>query len=422
LYFGDRSMGRLVQKFGGATVADLSRIRKAAEIAVKQASEGHEVVAVVSAMGRSSDHLKSLANELTDQPNARELDMLLSTGEQVSGALMSMAIQSLGWQARSFTGSQAGIVTEHRHGMAGIRDVHPEAIEACLARGEIAVVAGFQGITDNYEITTLGPGGSDTTAVALTAALAAERCDIYSDVRGVFTADPHIVSNARCLPALSYEEMLEITSSGTDLLSPSSLELALDTHIPIRVRASHKPEDLGTLITHRWVAPDYAICAVAVDRNHASLTLTTTTPGAQTLEGVSNLFTRLQELNISTDMMMLLAREDEPSQELALTVDRRAIARVKTIIESLSESLGQPKVTFDTTSARISVIGRHLTSRTDIVAGVFETLHAASIPVQLVATSDMRVTVLLPDHHAGEAVRLIHNRFKLADGTFAAFN
>ncbi|HEY9677013.1 MAG TPA: aspartate kinase [Drouetiella sp.] len=409
-------MGRLVQKFGGATVADLGRIRKAAEIAVKQAVDGNEVVAVVSAMGRTTDRLKSMANQLSDKPNARELDMLLATGEQMSGALLTMAIQSLGYQARSFTGSQAGIVTEHKHGMANIRDVHPEAVEACLGRGEIAVVAGFQGMTENAEITTLGPGGSDTTAVALTAALAAERCDIYSDVRGVFTADPHIVDDARCLPALSYEEMLELTSSGAELLSPTSLELALDTHIPIRVRASHNPDDLGTLITHKWVAPDYAICAVAVDRNHASLKLTTTTPGAQTLEGVSNLFTRLQELNISTDMMMLLAREDEPTQELALTVDRRAISRVKTIIESLSDSLGTPKVSFDTSSARISVIGRHLTSRTDIVAGVFETLHSASIPVQLVATGDMRVTVLLPDQHAAEAVKLLHNRFKLSDG------
>lgn len=415
-------MGRLVQKFGGATVADIGRIRKAAEIAVKEASEGHEVVAVVSAMGRSGEHLKLLANELNATPNARELDMLLSTGEQVSGALLSMAIQSLGWQARSFTGSQAGIVTEHKHGMAGIRDVHPEAIEACLARGEIAVVAGFQGITDSAEITTLGPGGSDTTAVALTAALAAERCDVYTDVRGVFTADPHIVSNARCLPALSYEEMLELTTSGTDLLSSSSLELAIDTHIPIRVRASHRPQDLGTLITHRLMAPDYTICAVAVDRNHASLTLKSTSNNATTLDGVSSLFTRLQELNISTDMMMLLAREDEPSQELALTVDRRALAKVRSIIDSLSESLGRPKVVVDTTSARISVIGRHLTSRADIVAGVFETLHSASIPVQLVATSAMRVTVLLPDHHASQAVKLIHNRFKLFDSTFAAFN
>lgn len=415
-------MSRLVQKFGGTTIADLGRIRKAAEIAVKQASEGHEVVAVVSAMGRSRDHLKEMATELTEQPSAREMDMLLATSEQVSGALMSMAIQSLGYQARSFTGAQAGIITEHRHGTASIKDVQPSAVEACLARGEIAVVAGFQGTTDTSEITTLGPGGADTTAVALTAALAADRCDIYTDVRGVFTADPHVVSNARCLSALSYEEMLELASSGTDLLSPNSLELAIDTHIPIRVRASNEPEDLGTLITHKWAAPDYAICAVSVDRNHASLNLTTTTPGAQTIEGVSNLFTRMQELGISTDMMMLLAREDMPSQELALTVDRRAINRVKTIIDSLSKSLGNPKVSIDTTSARISVIGRHLTSRTDIVAGVFEVLHGASIPVQLVTTGDMRVTVLLPDRHAAEAVRLIHNRFKLADNSSAAFN
>jgi aspartate kinase len=348
--------------------------------------------------------------------------MLLSTCEQVSGALLTMAIQELGWQARSFTGSQAGIVTEHQHGTAAIRDVYPEAIEACLGRGEIAVVAGFQGITESAEITTLGPGGADTSAVALTAALAAERCDIYTDVRGVYTAPPQIVKNARCLPALSYEEMLELTCSGADLLSSSSLELAIDTHIPIRVRAGHRPDDLGTLITHRLMAPDYKICAVALDKNHDSLTLKSVEAAAASLEGVSSLFTRLQELNISTDMMMLLAREDEPSQELALTVDRRSLAKVRSIIQSLASSLGNPKVTVDTSSARISVIGRHLTSRADVVAGVFETLGQAHIPVQLVSTSDMRVTVLLPDQYANEAVKLIHNRFRLSDSTGDAFN
>jgi aspartate kinase len=415
-------MGRLVQKFGGSTVADVSSIRRAAEIAVREASSGNEVVTVVSGMGRASDRLKSLAGEISLQPNAREMDMLLSTCEQVSGALLSMAIQELGWQARSFTGSQAGIVTEHQHGMAAIRDVYPEAIEACLGRGEIAVVAGFQGITESAEITTLGPGGADTSAVALTAALAAERCDVYTDVRGVYTADPQIVKNARCLPALSYEEMLELTSSGSDLLSSSSLELAIDTHIPIRVRAGHRPDDLGTLITHRLMAPDYTICAVALDKNHAGLTLKSVEAAAASLEGVSSLFTRLQELNISTDMMMLLAREDEPSQELALTVDRRSLAKVRSIIQSLASSLGNPKVTVDTSSARISVIGRHLTSRADVVAGVFETLGKANIPVQLVSTSDMRVTVLLPDQYANEAVKLIHNRFRLADSAGDIFN
>jgi aspartate kinase len=350
------------------------------------------------------------------------MDMLLSTCEQVSGALMSMAIEELGWQARSFNGTQAGIVTEYKHGAASIKDVHPEAIESCLARGEIAVVAGFQGVTESAEITTLGQGGSDTTAVALTAALAAERCDVYSDVRGVFTADPHVVRNARCLPALSYEEMLELSVSGGELLGTTSLELAIDTHIPIRVRACHRPEDLGTLVTHQLVSPDYTICTVAIDRNHASLTLKSNEPQSSSLEGVSGLFARLNELNISTDMMMLLAREDEPSQELTLTVDRRFLPRVTSIIQALGESLGHPKLLVDTSSARISVIGRHLTSRADVVAGVFETLSEANIPVQLVSTSGMRVTVLLPEAHANEAVRLIHTRFKLSDNSYAVFN
>ncbi len=409
-------MTRLVQKFGGTSVADVQLIRKAAEIAVKTAAEGTEVATVVSAMGHTTDHLISLAEQITPQPNPREMDMLLMTGEQQSIALMSMAIQSLGGQARSFTGAQAGIITEHHHGSARIKEVCPHQVEAALQRGEIAVVAGFQGVSENNEFTTLGRGGSDTTAVALAAALSAERCDIYTDVRGVFTADPRLLKEVRQLSAVSYEEMYELACSGAQVMNARAVELAADTQVPVRVRSTFEPEDEGTLITHHLFAPEYTICGIACDTSQASLCLNShlIDSGHSQLEGVSGLFTRLKELGIVTDMVMLLAREDEPSQELAFTVEKKSLSRVQSIIAALNEELGQPKVSVDTDIARISVVGRGLASRPAIVADLFETLFNASIPVHMVATGDIKVSALVPAKHAREAVRLIHNRFDLS--------
>jgi aspartate kinase len=414
-------MTRLVQKFGGTSVADVQHIRKAAEIAVAAAADGHEVTTVVSAMGHTTDHLISLAEQITDQPSAREMDMLLMTGEQQSIALMSMAIQSLGGQARSFTGAQAGIITEHKHGFAKIKEIHPQGIESSLERGEIAVVAGFQGISDHNEFTTLGRGGSDTTAVALTAALSAERCDIYTDVNGVYTADPRLLSDARKLVSVSYEEMLELAAGGAQVMNARSVELAMDSQVPVRVRSTFEPQDPGTLITHQLSTPEYTIAGIACDMSHASLCLTSPVlnAGQAHLEGISGLFTRLKELGIVTDMVMLLAREDEPSQELAFTVEKKSLSRVQIIIEALDKELGQPKLTIDTDIARISVVGRGLTARPAVVADVFETLYAASIPVQMVATGDIKVSALVPARHARDAVRLIHNRFDLNNMNFA---
>jgi len=408
-------MGRLVQKFGGTSVADVQRIRRAAEIAIAAAADGHEVTTVVSAMGHTTDHLIALAEQVTSEPSAREMDMLLTTGEQQSIALMSMAIHSLGGRARSFTGQQAGIVTEDRHGLARIKEVCPERIEASLDRGEIAVVAGFQGISERQELTTLGRGGSDTTAVALASALSADRCDIYTDVNGVYTADPRILTEAKKLPSVSYEEMLELAVSGAQVMNARSVELAMDTHVPVRVRSTFEPDDLGTLITHRLVTPEYTICGIACDMNQACLTLTSSlaASGHNPLEGVSGLFTRLKELSINTDMVMLLAREDEPSQELAFTVDKKLLARVQSIIEALDRELGCPRLAVDTDIARISVVGRGLTARPAVVADIFDTLFNASIPVQMVATGDIKVSALVPAKHAREAVRLVHNRFGL---------
>lgn len=415
-------MSRLVQKFGGTSLADVNKIRKAAEIAVEAAHSGNEVATVVSAMGHTTDHLISLAEQVTDNPSAREMDMLLTTGEQQSIALMTMAIQSLGYQARSFTGGQAGIITESNHGLAKIQEVNPDAVEATLARGEIAVVAGFQGVTAGNELTTLGRGGSDTTAVALAGALNADRCDIFTDVDGVYTADPRMLSEARKLQAVSYEEMLELSATGAQVLAARSVELAMDTNVPLRVRSTFLPKDLGTFIGPRISVPEYTVCGIACDMNQVAVTLKSraSEKSAQQLEGVSSLFTRLQELNILTDMVMLLAHEDEPSQEVAFTVDKRSVSRVQALVESLSESLFKPLVNLDSDIARISVVGRRLTTKPEIVASVFDALSAGGIPVSMVATGDIRVSVLLPAKYAREAVKLIHKRFGLEQDTFIA--
>lgn len=405
-------MGRLVQKFGGTSVADPQKIKHAAQIAVEAASAGHEVALVVSAMGHTTDQLIALAGEVTGDPSPREMDMLLSTGEQVSISLMTMAIQSLGGQARSFTGAQAGIVTEDKHGTARIKEVAPQAVEASLNRGEIAVIAGFQGVSERSEITTLGRGGSDTTAVAYASALGADRCDIYTDVKGVFTADPRLLADARRLPLVSYEEMLELSLSGAQVMNARSVEMAMDTHVPIRVRSTFEPDDIGTLITHRLVTPEYPLAGIACDTNQVSLTITST--HGDPLEGISSLFTRLSELNIQTDMVMLLNREDEPSHELAFTVEKRSLSRVRSLIEAFNRELGSPRIDIDESIARISVVGRGLSGRPQVVAGIFETLYSAAIPVSMVASGDLRVSAIVPQDRARAAVKLIHDRFGLS--------
>lgn len=355
-------------------------------------------------------------------PIPREMDMLLTTGEQVSIALMSMAIQSLGYQARSFTGAQAGIITESNHGLAKIQQIAPQSVEASLQRGEIAVIAGFQGVTPNNELTTLGRGGSDTTAVAVASALNADRCDIYTDVNGVYTADPRLLSNARKLPSVSYEEMLELSATGAQVLAARSVELAMDANVPLRVRSTFEPKDVGTLIGHRIMVPEYTVCSIACDMTQAALTLKSrmVEKTAATLDGISALFTRLEELRINTDMLMLLAHEDEPSQEMAFTIDRKSLGRVQSLIESLSVQLGNPRVNVDMDIARISVVGRRLTQRPEVVASVFDALQSSGIPVNMVATGDIRVSVLLPAKYAKEAVKVIHSRFRLEEDCFVA--
>jgi aspartate kinase len=411
-------MARIVQKFGGTSVADVGKIQNAAKLVSQAADDGNEVAVVVSAMGHATDQLISLAQEInpaTHELNTREMDMLLATGEQISIALMTMALQKLGYEAKSFTGAQAGIITEHRHGTAKIQEVRSEKLEKVLRRGEIAVVAGFQGVTESHELTTLGRGGSDTTAVALAAALGADHCDIYTDVPGVLTADPAIVAEARKLSAVSYEEMLELASTGAQVMNARAVELAMENQVSVRVRSTFIPENPGTLITHRFSAPDYIIAGISCDMNSALISLKSLSKpnDLKPLEGVSQLFTRLMELGIQTDMLMVVKHEDEPAQEVTFTVEKSSLPRVQQLVESIAYSLGNPLMQVETDIAKVSVVGRKLTIKPEVVAGVFSALNEAQIPVKLVATGDMRVSVLMPAKYGREAVKLIHARFNL---------
>jgi len=403
-------MAKIVQKFGGTSVADIEHVCKAAQIVVDAANQGDEVITVVSAMGKTTDHLIALAEKISPLPPARELDMLLTTGEQQSVALMTMAIKQLGGQARSFTGAQAGIITEAKHGSARIEEVRSGQLEACMNRGEIPVVAGFQGVTANQELTTLGRGGSDTTAVALANAIGADRCDIYTDVDGVYTSDPRFVNQANRLETISYEEMFEMASTGAKVLNDRAVSLARENQMPVRVRSTFKPKDMGTLITGENNVPDYSVCGITLDANQIwfSWQMAVHKEQEKKLDSIASLFLRLGELNISADMIMLLAREDEPLQELVFTVDKSACNKVHSIIQA-SKVSAESKITMDDKLARVSVISRRLNNRPEIVASVFDALNKVDIPVQMVATSDMRFSLLIPKAHAERAVRTIHS-------------
>lgn len=413
-------MSRLVQKFGGTALADIESIRKAAELAARANQDGHDVVVVVSALGETSQQLGSLADKVNSNPSPRDLDMLMVTGEQASAALMSMAIQSLGTSARCFTAQQAGILTESRHGGATIREVCPEEIEYALERGEIAVVSGLPGAADRHEVTTIGDGGPDTTAIVLASALEAERCDVYSNDGGICTADPVIVQDARIVPAISYEEFMELALAGCSILSAEAVEMAMDNEIPIRVRPMSNHRHLGTLVTNRFRTPESTVCAVVIDLGQSALTIKSYTEPDVCLDGMSALFTRLEELGISFDMVTLINREDELAQELSFTVDRKHVKRVRAIIGSLERSLGHPYVKVDADVARMSLVGRRLLGCPEVVSQVFQTLSSSGIDTSLVAVSNLRVSLALPLAHATRAVKLIHKRFQLSEGTYMA--
>lgn len=420
-------MARLVQKFGGTSLRDPEHIRKVAKIVADSARDGKELVVVVSAMGHTTDQLIELSELVNDRPDPREMDMLLCTGEQVSISLVAMALQKMGLKARSFTGAQAGILTDETHTFARIKTVQPSRLETSLRRGEIAVVAGFQGMTRTSDITTLGRGGSDTTAVALAAALKAECCDIYTDVNGVYTTDPRSYGKARRLHAISYEEMLELASAGAQVLNARSVELAMRTRVPIRLRSTFEPGDTGTLVTSRDLAPDYQICGVALDTNRVSFKLSVrqdfsvhhstgsvneTTADSTYLHYNSKterLLDDLCGLGLSREHVNVVRTGDTVSQ-IEFNCEKRLSREAKEVILEYFPQNNGTILSVDTDVARISVVGigaAECHRRGDIIGA----LSAASIPVAMISTSTISVSAVVPAKYKDEAVKHLHDTF-----------
>lgn len=402
----------IVQKFGGTSVADTERIKNVAKIVTNEKNNGNDVVVVVSAMGHTTDHLVKMAYDLNTNPSGRELDMLLSTGECVSIALLTMAIQALGYEAVSFNAAQVGIFTEKVHSKARIIDIKTDKLRKNLNEGKIIVIAGFQGITEDGEITTLGRGGSDTSAVALAAALNAERCDIYTDVEGVYTTDPRVVPNASKLDEISYEEMLELAHAGANVLHPRSVETAKQHEIPLRVRSSFKTDDLGTLILGvDKMEMSKAVAGVAEDSSQIRIVVCDIpdTPGEAAI-----LFGALANKGISVDMIIQsYARKISNTNDIAFTINKNDLQKTKEVLEEVKGKLNAGDIKIDDNIAKVSIIGAGMIDRPGIASTMFETLAQNGINIRMISTSEIKISCLINKEDAQKAVKSLHEVFEL---------
>lgn len=407
-------MALVVQKFGGSSVANAERIKRVAERIVAARKAGDDVVVVVSAMGDTTDELLDLAHQVSPLPPGRELDMLLTAGERISMALLAMAIHNLGYEARSYTGSQAGVITTSAHGKARIIDVTPGRLRGALNEGNIVIVAGFQGVAqDTKDVTTLGRGGSDTTAVALAVALGADVCEIYTDVDGVFTADPRIVSNARHIKQITYEEMLELAACGAKVLHLRSVEYARRANLPIHVRSSYSTNS-GTMVTGSMEdlpVEQALITGVAHDRSEAKITIVGVPdePGAaaRIFETVANAESNIDMIvqNVSTegtgrtDISFTLPKSDGPTAMAAL-------GRIK-------ETVGFKSLLYDDHIGKVSLVGAGMRAHPGVAARFFAALGAAGVNIEMISTSEIRVSVVCRDTDLDVAVRAVHEAFEL---------
>ncbi len=402
----------IVQKFGGTSVADTDKIKNVADVVIKEKKNGNDVVVVVSAMGHTTDHLVKMAKELSPNPSAREMDMLLSTGEGISIALLTMAIQAKGYEAISFNAMQIGIMTENIHSKARIVDIKTEKLRKNLDNGKIIVVAGFQGVTEDGEITTLGRGGSDTSAVALAAALNADRCDIYTDVEGVYTTDPRVVPNASRLDKVSYEEMLELAHAGANVLHPRSVETAKQFAVPMRVRSSFNTENLGTLIVGVEQMELYKpVTGVAADLTQARIVVCDVPdkPGY-----AAKLFTKLAEETISVDMIIQsYARKVSNTNDIAFTVDKNDLAKTLMVLDGIKAELEVSDIKVDDNIAKVSIIGAGMIDRPGIASTMFETLAKLDINIKMISTSEIKISCLVDKPDAQKAVKALHTVFDL---------
>ena len=399
-----------VMKFGGSSVADAEKIKNVAQRIAGAKEYGDDVIAVVSAMGKTTDGLVALAQELSSSPDPREMDMLLSTGERISCALVVMALHDLGHEAVSLTGSQAGIVTDEAHTKAKILEIRGDRVRSALAEDHIVLVAGFQGVSTANDVTTLGRGGSDTTAVAVAAALGADVCEIYTDVTGVFTADPRVVPGARKLPRISHEEMLEMASQGSKVLALRAVEFARRFNVPLHTRSSFLPED-GTWITEETPEMEKAIVsAIAHKSDEAKVTIL----GVEDQPGVAaKLFTALADRLINVDTIIQNVG-DHGHTDVSFTVPLGELRPALDAIVELKGDLRYREVTSDDQIGKVTLVGAGMKSEPGVAAKMFRVLSSEGINIQMIDTSTIRITVVIDRREVERAVRSLHDAFDLA--------
>jgi aspartate kinase len=403
----------IVQKYGGTSVADAERVRAVAGRVLRAREAGHEVVVVVSAMGQTTDELLALANGITSTPEPRELDMLLTAGERIAMSVLAIALNARGCRAASYTGSQAGIITDTQHGRAKIVEIRPARIRESLEAGNVVIVAGFQGLSTTYDITTLGRGGSDTTAVALAAALSAEACEIYTDVPGVYTADPRIVPDARRIDRISYEGMLELAASGAKVLQLRSVEYARRNNVRLHVRSSFTDE-VGT-----WVVEEdepgmeqALISGVALDAEEAKVTLEEVPdrPGI-----AASIFKAVAADGINVDMIVQNVSH-QGKTDVSFTIPREDLARLERILSGVVKDVGAFRFSTDGDIAKISLVGAGMKSHPGVAAEMFDALASEGVNIEMISTSSIRISCVVRATDAERAVQAIHTRFGLDGG------
>ncbi len=402
-------MALVVQKYGGTSVANLDKIANVAKKVIRTKEEGNDVVVVLSAMSGETDRLIQLAQKAADEPEPREYDSLVSTGEQVTVTLLAIMLNGMGYPAKSFLGFQVRVLTDQAFQKARILDVDTEAIRAELKKGTIVVVAGFQGIDPKNNITTLGRGGSDTSAVALAAALKADVCDIYTDVDGVYTTDPNICSNARRLDRITYDEMLEMARAGAKVLQPRSVELAKKYNVPVYVKSSFTDEG-GTLVTREEKDMEKEVVAgVTYDRDQAKITVihVPDRPGV-----AARLFTPLSEKNIVVDMIIQNA-SIQGHTDLTFTVSRKDLREATRIISEVVQEVGAEKIEVDDNVAKVSIIGVGMISHSGVAARMFQTLAREGINIMMISTSEIKVSCVVEAKYTELAVTVLHDAFGL---------
>jgi aspartate kinase len=404
-------MGVVVMKFGGSSVADAEKIKNVARIALGEKERGNDVVVAVSAMGKTTDGLVAFAKEITDRPHPREMDMLLSTGEQVSIACLAMALHEMGSDAVSFTGPQVRMRTDEAHGRAKILEIDESVMRRALDEGKIVIVAGFQGISPEGEITTLGRGGSDTTAVALAAALKADVCDIYTDVDGVYTTDPRVVSEARKLDTITYDEVLEMAALGAKVLHSRSVEIAKKFEVPLQVRSSFHPERPGTMIVEETPEMEsILVSGVAFNRAEAKVNVL----GVPDHPGIAgDLFGAIADANIIVDLIIQNVAEDGRN-DISFTVPRDDLANTLDVVTPVAERLGAREVKVRDTVAKVSIVGVGMRSHSAVASRMFSALAGAGVNIISISTSEIKISCLIDEAEVDKAVKAIHDEFELA--------